>query len=65
MAVNSAGRQTARLSGHNQRQPRVQDSARRPSVAAELAGVPAVSQSEGDADAPLFAQREGMNEGAK
>lgn len=54
----------APLGGNNQRSSRIQDSARRPSAAAELAGVPAVSQSESDPDAPLFARRE-MNEDAQ
>lgn len=54
----------APLGGNNQRRSRIQDSARRPSVAAELAGVPAASQSESDPNAPLFARRE-MNEDAQ
>lgn len=65
IAMNSNVRQTARLFGNNQWHSCIQDSARRPSVAAELAGVPAVSQSESDPDAPLFAQWEEMNEGAQ
>lgn len=56
IAMNSNVRQTTRLSGNNQWHSWIQDSSRCPSVAAELAGVPAVSQSESDPDAPLFAQ---------
>lgn len=65
IATNSSARQTALLSGNNHWHLCIQDSARRPSVAAELAGVPAVSQSESDPDAPLFAHWEQMNEGAQ
>lgn len=65
ITMNSNVRQTAHLSGNNQWHSCIQDSARRPSVAAELAGVPAASQSESDPDAPLFAQSEEMNEDAQ
>lgn len=65
LTMNSNVRQTTRLSGNNQWHSWIQDSSRCPSVAAELAGVPAVSQSESDPDAPLFAQWEEMNEGAQ